>query len=67
MSDPSPNGGPAATGLEVDTATVERILLEFLRQETASAGFSRGVLGLSGGVDSAVVCILAARALGPRY
>jgi NAD+ synthase len=49
----------------VDPAPVERILGAFLRSETASAGFSRGVLGLSGGLDSAVVCYLAARALGP--
>ncbi|MGQ0721521.1 MAG: NAD+ synthase [Candidatus Eiseniibacteriota bacterium] len=52
--------------LFVDAAPVERILTAFLRAETASAGFSRGVLGLSGGLDSAVVCYLAAKALGPE-
>jgi NAD+ synthase len=44
---------------------VERILVTFLREECRNAGFERGVLGLSGGIDSAVVCALAARALGP--
>jgi len=43
---------------------VERILVEFLRDETHNAGFERGVLGLSGGVDSAVCAALAVRALG---
>ena len=52
--------------LSLDTASVEKILLTFLREECRSAGFSRGVLGLSGGIDSAVVCYLAARALGPE-
>jgi NAD+ synthase len=50
----------------LECATVERILVSFLREECASAGFTRGVLGLSGGIDSAVVCFLAARALGPE-
>jgi NAD+ synthase len=48
-----------------DTGLVERILVDFLRDETHQAGFKRGVLGLSGGVDSAVCAALAARALGP--
>jgi NAD+ synthase len=48
----------------LDTGLVERILVSFLRDETCQAGFSRGVLGLSGGVDSAVCAALAARALG---
>jgi NAD+ synthase len=51
--------------LSLDLPTVERILVAFLRDECASAGFARGVLGLSGGIDSAVVCMLAAKALGP--
>jgi NAD+ synthase len=53
-------------GLSLDSGTVEKILLTFLQEETRSAGLSRGVLGLSGGLDSAVVCVLAARALGPE-
>jgi NAD+ synthase len=52
--------------LYVDPEPIESILTAFLRAETGSAGFSRGVLGLSGGLDSAVVCFLAAKALGPE-
>jgi NAD+ synthase len=54
-----------AASLAIDPATVERILVAFLRAETASAGTGRGVIGLSGGIDSAVAAVLAARALGP--
>jgi NAD+ synthase len=52
--------------LLLDTGLVERLLVEFLKDETHQAGFSRGVLGLSGGVDSAVCVALAAKALGPE-
>jgi NAD+ synthase len=41
------------------------VLVTFLREESARAGFSRLVIGLSGGVDSAVAALLAARAVGP--
>ncbi|HTF90012.1 MAG TPA: NAD+ synthase [Planctomycetota bacterium] len=50
--------------LAIDTALVERLLVQFLREEIHSAGFTRAVLGVSGGIDSAVVAALAARALG---
>ncbi|NTW82510.1 MAG: NAD+ synthase [Chlorobiaceae bacterium] len=43
---------------------VEDILKAFIRNEIRKFGFSRVVLGLSGGIDSAVVCELAVRALG---
>jgi len=42
------------------------VLVEFLRDETHNAGFQRAVIGLSGGVDSAVCAALAVRALGPQ-
>jgi len=50
--------------LAIDTTLVERLLVQFLREEIHSAGFSRAVLGVSGGIDSAVVAALAVRALG---
>jgi len=50
----------------LEARTVETILRSFLREECRSAGFDRAVLGLSGGIDSAVVCFLAAAALGPE-
>ncbi|GBR77290.1 adenine nucleotide alpha hydrolases superfamily, partial [Candidatus Termititenax persephonae] len=48
------------------TAQVSAILLNFLREEIKKTGLTRAVLGLSGGVDSAVVCALAAQALPPE-
>ncbi len=57
---------PAAAPLPaLEAPTVERILTAFLREELRAAGLGRAVLGLSGGIDSAVVAFLAARALGP--
>ena len=52
------------TPLRIDEALVRRMLISFLRDETAKAGMKRVVLGLSGGVDSAVVAALAAEAFG---
>ena len=39
-------------------------LMGFIKSEFAKAGFSRAVIGLSGGVDSAVSLVLGIRALG---
>ena len=44
---------------------VERILTDFIAREVRRVGLDRVVVGLSGGVDSAVSAALAARALGP--
>ncbi|NTV93063.1 MAG: NAD+ synthase [Chlorobiaceae bacterium] len=51
--------------LHLDYDIVEDILKTFLLNEIRKFGFRSVVLGLSGGIDSAVVCELAARALGP--
>jgi NAD+ synthase len=52
--------------LAIDAALAERWLVAFLRDElTERRGITKAVLGLSGGVDSAVVAYLCARALGP--
>ena len=51
--------------LHLNYVLAEEILLAFIRNETSKFGFGSAVLGLSGGIDSAVVCELAARALGP--
>lgn len=51
--------------LEIDTGEVIQLLTEFLRNEVEKVGYSRVIFGLSGGVDSAVVAALAARAFPP--
>ena len=52
--------------LAIDPALVEEWLVRFLQDEMVRRrGFERAVVGLSGGVDSAVTAALCARALGP--
>lgn len=46
---------------------LERVLVAFIRDEVRKSGLERAVLGLSGGVDSALVACLAARALGAEH
>jgi len=50
--------------LEINTSLARSILTGFIRSETQRAGFNKVVLGLSGGIDSALSCYLAAEALG---
>jgi NAD+ synthase len=52
--------------LSINTELVTDILCRFIRNELQRAGFRRGVVGLSGGIDSSVATYLAARALGPE-
>jgi NAD+ synthase len=47
-----------------DYSAVRRTLVDFIRNEARAAGFERAVVGVSGGVDSAVSVTLAAEALG---
>lgn len=42
------------------------IITRFLQEELEKTGFKRFVVGLSGGVDSALSCALAAKAVGPE-
>ncbi len=59
------NSSPGKDDLTIEAALVEQILVRFIRAEIHRTGFQRGVVGLSGGVDSTVVTYLAAQALGP--
>ncbi len=49
---------------EIDAARVIDIIVAFIRSQLEQTGFERLVVGLSGGVDSATVAYLAARAIG---
>jgi NAD+ synthase len=50
--------------LKLNTAIVRDLLVRFIKDQTSNAGFTRAVIGISGGVDSAVSAALAAEALG---
>jgi NAD+ synthase len=52
--------------LTLNTDLARSILTGFIRSEINRVGISHALVGLSGGVDSALSCYLAAEALGPQ-
>lgn len=65
--------GQQLTGLQplqrTEVPDIEQIhdaLVTGIKDYFIKSGFTKAVLGLSGGIDSAVVCALACRALGPE-
>ena len=56
--DPSP--------LRIDEVLVRKMLILFIREETSKVRLKRAVIGVSGGVDSAVSAALTSEALGPE-
>ena len=58
-------GGGTSLALEVNTIKlIHDALLLGIKDYFKKLGFKKAILGLSGGIDSAVVAVLAARALG---
>jgi NAD+ synthase len=56
--------GLARRGLELDPGLAVRVLCDFIADAVTTTGASGVVVGLSGGIDSALSTALAARALG---
>ena len=52
--------------LAIDTTVARRAVAGFIRGQLRQAGFEKAVLGLSGGIDSALVAFLVADAIGPE-
>src|ERR1035437_4604168 len=52
--------------LAIDTDVARRVMVGFIRNQLKQAGFGRALLGLSGGIDSALVAFLVAEAIGPE-
>ncbi len=50
--------------LTINTDLATKIMVGFIQDAVTKVGFSRAVIGLSGGIDSALVAFLAAQALG---
>jgi NAD+ synthase len=51
--------------MKINAPFVEKILTKFIKEELSKFDFSRGILGLSGGLDSTVCAFLASKALDP--
>jgi len=52
--------------LTINTNLAEKIITGFIKTELNRAGFTKTLLGVSGGLDSAVSLYLSAKALGPE-
>lgn len=50
--------------LQLDAGLTRQILVNFIHDEITRVGLARAIVGLSGGIDSALVAALAVRALG---
>src|SRR5690606_19405763 len=52
--------------LRLDEELAVELLVRDFREEVEKAGFQKVILGLSGGIDSALALFLSARAFGPE-
>ena len=64
---PQPAGALPATPLDPLADEVRRALVMGVRDYVRKCGFRAAVVGLSGGIDSALTACLAAEALGPEH
>ena len=53
--------------LDIHLETVEKLLVYFVKDTIRKNGFQNGIVGVSGGIDSAVVLALTQRALGSEH
>jgi len=52
--------------MKINEAFVEKILIKFIQEELSRFNYKKGILGLSGGLDSSVCAVIAAKALEPK-
>ena len=50
----------------MDSKNIKNQMIKFLKDETASRGFEKVIIGISGGLDSAIVSILAKEVFGDK-
>ncbi|MEP7146487.1 MAG: NAD+ synthase [bacterium] len=50
--------------MKLQNEYVEKILVQFIKNETSRIGIKKAIIGLSGGIDSAVTTYLAVKSLG---
>jgi NAD+ synthase len=53
--------------LEIHMETVEKVIVDFIKDAVHKNGFENAIIGVSGGIDSAVVLSLVQRALGNSH
>ena len=66
MGKPLPPGIQIPEELQLDPDATVAICRTFIREQFAATGAARAILGISGGIDSALVAHLLADALGPE-
>jgi NAD+ synthase len=58
--------GDDMINIDINTNLAKTIISGFIKNEITKAGFTKGLLGLSGGIDSSLSCYLSVEALGPE-